>query len=461
MTTNQFNGDPLQCCPPLFQEDCTDGRILEFYDPTSDTDLLLRWLGGSQAARYARYTQKILPYAQAAAGTYAGNPTSAVPLNCCVYGEGVETPEACTIEQSCFGMLKRTDDPMCDGGNTLDWCETEPDWYVGGDRIMNNEDWMLKRLTGQIAHDKNTQMLLGQGPKPVSGMLDHYGLYSLLGFYNGNTVPPAPGVPGDYVYDCDYVKPDCIDWGGNPACGAAPMDGVLINGQPAMGKFATSLYWAVKRIYNEKLKTFRRIKGNTQTNIRPGDVALVLPMDIIECLLQCQACNLHCDAGVTRIDNEIAGNMLENSASWGIGYGAFRYGTLTIPFLPYDPINQVTGESHMMNADGTFNMFLIFRGSGSNRYLYPEYSDMSDSMSVRQGNADTYEGGRFLYKYVQKDDCFQPQITTQWRWINRAPYMQTIIKNVMCDDHIDLNASVIPAQPLIDDNCDPVDGGGK
>jgi len=99
---------------------------------------------------------------------------------------------------------------------------------------------------------------------------------------------------------------------------------------------------------------------------------------------------------------------------------------------PAMPEKGITGQ--MENADGTFNLLMLWRGIGGNRgrrFLIPEYNDLSD------GTKDTASNGQFQMWMDEEGRCYTISMATEWRWYLDAPYLQTLVTNVQCEHLFD------------------------
>ena len=424
-----WNIDANECCPPLFDPNCGDQSIYTFYGAGN---AFMRWLG-VQRARSIVEIHKYLPYI-APDGTGAGTPSSGVPAALCDFGEGVEMGEPCEIRQSCFGVIKRKSPKIIDGGMSLPYCESDPRFTIDGTEISNEYEWLEAQVTDVTMNDVVSQLMVGAGPQAVSGVMSHWGLLPLMGFNNGNNANP------DFVYECDYIRPSVLDWAGNMACNIEEQAGITLNGQAVTGEFARSIYRALQSLMMQKMKDFSRIFGG---NVSFGDVAIIAPMELFECLIRCAVCDLMCDSCSTVIDNEAARGFYQELLIGGVGFGEIRFGNFRVPLIPYEGIDWATGRNHLKNADGTYNMLVLWRGNGSRRFLQPQYNPLDDSRNPRSVSRDN---GQFQLKLLDTaDDCECLQLRTEWRWLNRAPFLNCLITNIACDSLVNCDVNIVPA----------------
>lgn len=399
------------CLRPLWKDGCDDGSILEYVGENGNL-AMLRWIG-LERANAQNESVKIL--------TYRGyDPTkSLVPDDVCCPGSKVITGGICTINYSCFGIVRLEAPPAKNGGTGLPNCVQDPRYTIGGEQITNDAEWNESVLSMGIARGINYQFGKGAGPVGVSGKPDHWGWISLL----DGTADEA-----GYWDGCPDFKPHILDWNNKPTCDAKAQDGILWDGDPLAEKYTTNLYKALMGIYKKLRTVFNRMPDLNNGGINYGDIAIVGDPDAFECLMECAVCYTQCNSDITRIDSLEARNFMNELSQGGEGWGEIRFGNVRIPLIPYNPICNDTGLPALQNTDGTYNFAMIWRGSGANRPFVLQYNPLDDA---RFGA--TREDGLILLDSYKKQHCYVDSATAEWRIKLRNPCLQTWIKNVQCD----------------------------
>jgi len=404
------------CCPPLFEK-CADSNVMQLYHGLDAVEPALRWFGG-RAARTHKNKRAYLTYT-GPAGAAAGAPTDGLPLNICGPGLGVEMGKPCYMEECGFGEIRRTGDPIKNGGTSTPYCDEREAWTVEGQVITNDEDWWLKVLGEQVLDDLACRYLIGDSTNTYSNGTvsnDSAGLFELFA----------------QTYACEQLTPNVIDWGSNPLCSGSQMGNIVVNGTAVtQPRYLFNVYQMLRAILmaNQRQLRMTRLLGGRQMQF--GDVAILGPDYGAECLVECAVCFTQCGNDITRMDSEAALMKYDEWFSGGMGYGEIPFGNLRVPYIPYNPIDwNDTTKGKMENGDGTVKYMLLWRGLGGNngrRFLIPEYNDLSD------GSYETSNDGQFQVWEKKEDVCFTTNMRTEWRWWNEAPYLQTIIDNVACE----------------------------
>jgi hypothetical protein len=425
-------GNQWGCCPPLFDK-CTDDEIMMLFHGLDAVEPALRWIG-YRKAMHIKEKRAYLTYV-APAGAAAGEPTDGLPLTICGPGQRVEMGQPCYIECCGFGEIRLTSNELKNGGTNTAYCK-ERDVYTvdfgeGSRLVTNDEEWWLAVLGGQLLEILAQRLVAGDSANVYTNTTvpnDSDGLYKYL----TRTYP-----------DCPWLNPFVLDWAGNPACdytNPAGMAGITLNGQPITSpKYSSNIYVTLRAIYRETLKRIRGTRMLGNRTIQPGDIAILLPDWAIECLIECGICHVICRDDYTRRDSEMAAMKYDEwLTGWqGLPYMIFdRQIVPLIPFNPpdwrsYDPDNPTAGVRGLLeNADGTFNLFMLWRGIGGNngrRFLSLEYNDLSD------GTYDTANNGAIQLWDDECGRCYTLNMATEWRLCGDAPFLQTLVTNISCE----------------------------
>jgi len=178
----------------------------------------------------------------------------------------------------------------------------------------------------------------------------------------------------------------------------------------------------------------RRTGGISGANWNYGDWGFFGPEEAFECLYQCETCFTECNNNYQYMDTERAALRMQELRRMGEGFGGLDIDGYEVPAIPFDPsiITQVgsaapTIQGRMRNDDGTYNFMLLFRGTGNQRLLQPEFNPLND------GSWPTRDNGMTQLYTVTDDICSKLCSRQEWRWYNRAPFANLLIKNVKCD----------------------------
>ena len=418
-----YGNSSTSCCQPLFNNQCLDGSLGLFF-AGGESSLAMQWFGFRRAT--ARRTEvAFLQYIGGVKQAVGATNMPGVPSNICAPGETTSFGEPCTITQDCFGLLKLCSDPMIDGGNQLPYCERYPTFSVDGMQIDNDEMWHEAVLTEAWMATLSYNLLWGVKDATTNKM-GHYGLWSLLGGY---------GDARDYVYQCPEMKPHILDWAGNPVCAPTAQTGITLDGQALGAEFTLNLYSTIRDYFRGMMRRLARTRGIASGNFNYGDWAILGPAEVFDCLIECATCFTECSGNMAWMDSERAAAKLQELRGAGEGYGALDIDGYMIPLIPYDPIivDQIgaaapTFQGSLKNADGTYNIMLLYRGSGSQRVLQPEYNPLDDSKLY-----DTRDNGMVQLILISDDVCTKECFRHEWRWgLNRASFLNLLIKNVQC-----------------------------
>ena len=445
-------GQQWGCCPPLFDE-CVDDEIMTLFQGLDAVEPAMRWFGFRQANK--KFVKRAYLTYAAPAGASLGTPNDGLPDTICGGGQKVEIGKPCYIEFCGFGEIRLQSHELKDGGNDIAWCN-ERDVYTvdfgqGAQLIDNDEEWWLSVLSSQMMEHMASRLLVGDSTSMYSSTTvpnDSDGLLKLL---TAN-------------YDC-VGNPSVLDWGGNPVCDYTAdtgMAGITLNGDAVTGKrYTSNLYVTLRQIFRQNLRKFRMTRMLSGTReLQYGDVALLMPDWMIECLIECGICHVICNDDITRRDSEISSMKYSEWMTGGEGYGVIPFDNFLVPILPYNPVDWSTYDpatgggmrGRMENADGTGNIMMLWRGMGGNngrRFLIPEYNDLSD------GNKDTANNGQVQLWMDECGRCYTLNMATEWRWYSDFPCVQTLITNVGCDAKFEICHYPGNVEPL-DPNCDQI-----
>jgi len=428
-----YGGPAVSCCPPLFDLSCNDGSIGIFHTG-GELEMAMRWFG-LRAARSVRETVNFLQYMGGLRRTPGDTTMPGTPANICEPGDCATFGTPCTDVKECFGLLKICGDPVVDGGNSLPYCERDPRVTIGGESIANDEAWHEMNVTEATWNTFVYNLLWSyrlpsaSGPIPANPF-GHYGLWSLLhGF----------GDARDYVYPCPELAPKILDWAGNPACSPTPQAGITLNGQALADEYTTNIYDTLRSIFRALQRQISRTRGLMSGAFQYGDWAILGPQEAFDCLIECAVCFTECNNDFMQMDSERAAIRLQELREAGEGFGELRFDRFRVPLIPFDPTlitddgTTVAELPGLRNADGTYNLLFLYRGSGNNRVLQPEFNPLSD------GTWPTRDNGMVQLYMDTQDVCRKMGARLEWRWHKVGMSFSFIIKNIEC-------AQILPNQ---------------
>lgn len=423
-----YGGYTSSCCTPLFNSQCLDGSI-GIFSTGGQHQLALEWFGAPKAATARRTEIAYLQYMGSVKQPAGATNLPGVPSAICAPGEKTGWGDTCTRTQDCFGLLKLCGEPIIDGGNSLPYCERYPTYTIDGMQITDDLMWQEAVLSEALLNTMAYNLMWGYKDN-TTNKLSHYGLWSLLGGY---------GDARDYVYECPELKPHQLNWNGGEACATGPQAGITLDGQALAAPYTQNLYSTLRDYFRGMMRRLGRTRGFASTSFNYGDWAILGPSEVFECLIACETCFTECQGNLAWMDSERAAARLQELRNAGEGYGSLFFDNFEVPLIPYDPTmildkgGVVDGYAgSLKNADGTYNLMLLYRGSGSQRVLVPEYNPMSD------GTLDTRDNGMVQIIDNWDQNCRTECFRHEWRWgLNRAPFTNLVVKNVACDTLID------------------------
>jgi hypothetical protein len=428
-----YGGPAAICCPPLFDLSCSDGSVGIFHTGGEFTQALA-WFG-RRPARAVHEETNYLQYMGAVRKATADTSLPAVPEEICAPGDSASFGASCKDVKDCFGVLKVSGEPVVNGGNSLPYCERDLRVTIDGQVIADDRAWHEANVTEALLNAYVYNLMWGYR-NTTNQKFGHWGLASLLHAY------PALD-PKNYVYPCPELQPKVLDWNNNEACSPTAMAGITLNGVALADDFRTNLYATLRAILRALIRQINRTRGLTSLSFNYGDWAILGPSEVFDCLIQCAVCFTECANNCLNLDTERAALAMQELRTGGIGWGELNFDGIRVPFIPFDPAlfveddaGAVTVNGSLRNANGTFNLMLLYRGSGNNRVLQPEYNPLDD------GTWPTRDNGMIQLYEDSSDICVKPGTRTEWRWDKRGSMFQTLIKNVKCD-------SILPSSILI------------
>lgn len=407
---------------------------------------LIEWVGVRRATAH-RYERTFISY-DMPQGFTTGDITNGLPISLCEPGAGFEWG-TCDQIISGFGRIVASGPVRADGGNDLRLCETSPRYTVGDELITDEDDWDMSNLLSSIMTYMSINTIVGN----KATTFQHDGLERIIktGYTNSN---------GSV---CPLMDSTIINWGGGPMCGGTQGDAdadpdpipsdfdastpVVSNsgGAPlvlseAVNKNFLNLYYVLRSVFYRNIE---RLDHTDLPRLREGDVAIFMPRHAIQCLVDCAVCWLECGGDFVRMDSQTAIDRRREFMNDGNPYITFD--GFRVPLVAFNPFGK-TGDTGdvvtgiMDNADGTVDILMLYKSVGNRRVLTLEYNPLDDA-----DNPDSVpnENGQFLANQSYRLFCKQNTLTTTWRWVSDAPWLQVRIENVLCSNQV-FNLDVAP-----------------
>lgn len=427
------HGDPLTLSgnPQFYSnfgnifELCGDGDITTlFYE---GNEPLLDWLGTRPAEAIVE-TRDFIGYS-APAGYTTGEYARGLPTSLCTAGAGYEWTH-CDFTLNGFGHVLRSAPVRKVGGNQIPLCVRQPRFSIDGRQINNQDDWDMAHLLNAAMRDLSAGILVGNRTTDAVWDADGIGQLIKTGYTNSDGTA------------CPLMDSTIIDWAGLSVCGndvpAAEEATPSVGGEEfafTNPKFY-NLYYVLRAVYHRNRE---RLRLAGMPRLAYGDVVIVAPASLHMCLVECAVCWIECAGDYTRLDSEAANARRADFLRGDGTYMEIEFDGFRVPIIPFNPLGTGVADAAVSgglnNADGTADMFMLFRGAGNRRFMYMQYNDLRDAeRSELNGNAYRAEGnGMFLFTKSTDLYCQQMHVRTEWRLFLSAPWAQTKIENVNCE----------------------------
>lgn len=392
--------------PPLF--DCYASDAVVSLSYANRTSPLMDWIGWERTD-IVRIQEYFLTYA-APSGTGAGTPSNGWITDPCAPGQGVEWGATDFVVEG-FGRIRRTSPTRDATVLDLKYYERQPRYRMDGSVIADDVEWDLNIMAAAMLHDLHRMLIIGN--KTTAGQFD--GLQQLVNYGYQSSAGVAASSMDSFV----------INWNSNGMCApnTAPTGVTYNGGALTLGAgitFIDMLESVVRRIQ-------QRINLSDGYNgaISGGDMVLVLPWDMVECLLDCYTCWRVCSSDITRVDSFEARNFRRSLEGGVYGAGAITVGNVTIPLMPYD--------YELLHSSGVKgDIFLLTRGIGGATFIRGQYNDLNNAARRLTGGHVATDNGLILHWSNEDNMCITSHAELQPRLLLRAPWAQARFTNVAC-----------------------------
>lgn len=391
---------PFGCCN--FFDKCGDGDLMSLY--YAGRLPLLDWLGfnvGTECYRTVEFITYLRPERH-----LNGTPTEGYLSNACADPAGVEWG-SCKITVEDFGLVGRHG-PTRKIMQPKKYCVTSPTYRLDGSVVSDEREWDMKFVGDQIIADMNNLVVTGNA--------------SVGGQFNGLQAWVKTGYQSD-GHLCQMLDSIVIDWKGLDMDGGA---GITWNGNAIGASFNfIDVLLAVYRRFRQRIMWSAALRTSKP---KVGDMILVLPSSMIDCLLKHFTCWSVCDGGQY---NEVFLQKYEARQFYqGLLGGMFGDGQIildgyAIPILGYD--------WSLINGPTTGDIYFLTSQIGSFRIWEGEFLDADEAARKFGGSGYTSsDGGRVIWKVETANLC-----TEMKGWINprlfcKAPWLQARFQDVKC-----------------------------
>jgi hypothetical protein len=404
---------PYECCG-LF-DICTDADLLSL--SYQGVDPFLDWLTW-QANKFCYIRKSFITYIgpERVGGRSGEHCTDGHLANPCADAYGFEAGK-CDFVLHDFARFRRKGPTRDITTNNEMYCAMQPRYRLDGSVITDSKELDMVMATEALLQDLRKHVIWGNGG--AAGSMD--GLQQLL----DSTYTDPEG------NRCKMMDSNVILWNGNPMTGGA---GETWNGNPIGATYdLVDVLLALYRRIRQRLSWSPTLAGN----LVPGNIVLVMPTFLVQCLLDFYTCWSVCPSNAY-IDT-IEARLFRNSLNGGMfGAGAITLDGFTIPIIAYDwgtIVGPTRGDIYMLTGQ-----------VGSTRLLEGQYLDMRAVPTDLPGQSfNVTDGGRILTWTNRQQTCYEQVIEMRPRLLCWAPWAQGVIYNVGCGG---------PAGPLSPDPCD-------
>lgn len=321
----------------------------------------------------------------------------------------------CQLTVDDFGRYGRQG-PVRDIMKPKLYCKTDPRRRLDGTLVTDEREWDMRFAMDVMLDDIRRHMITGNA--------------ATAGQFDGLQQWVATG------YDCNMLDSIVINWNSNPMAGG---NGITWNGAAVANTwdFVDVLQAAYRRIR-------RRISWAATLNtaqLRRGDIILVMPYFMTQCLLDFFTCWSVC-AGAEFNEVNLQAYEARTFRTQLLG-GLFGFGEITLDGFPI-PIMAYDWE--LINGPTRGDVYMLTGSVGANRIWEGEHLSATAAASELGGlGYFQTDGGRVLGKWDVENMCKQMKIWMRPRLFNRAPWAQVRFQNVQC-------AGVV--EPMSPDPCD-------
>jgi hypothetical protein len=338
--------------------------------------------------------------------------------NPCEDPNGVEYG-VCEFQLEDFARLRRQG-PVRDATEArMRLCERQPRYRLDGSPITDDREYDMRVAMEVIIQDLKRMIITGNVTTP--GQFD--GLQRLV--RNGYVDPEGR--------DCSSMDSMIVDWNGNSMAALPAGSGATLNGKPIVAgyDFIDMLLW----VYRQIRQRIRMAPALASQQMQVGDMVLVMPTFMTQCLLDTYTCWSVCSG--SSIDTYEARTFRNNLNGGMFGAGRIFLDGFEIPLIAYD--------WELINGPTTADIYLLTGQVGNIKLIQGQYLDLTAApQSYPEAGYWVTDGGRVL-TWVERDHtCVKQIVEMRPRILSWAPWTNVRFQDVVCRG---------PGLPLSPDPC--------
>lgn len=397
LSVSSQQATPFGCCN--FFDACTQDIMSLHYAGSLG---LLDWMGFNVSDECYR-SLEFISYVRPARSE--GNATVGYISDPCADPNGIEFG-TCKLTVEDFGLYGRQG-PSRKILVPKRYCVTDPRRRLDGTLLTDEREWDMRFTMDVMLQDIMKDLVSGNASTP--GQFDGLERWVRTGYTN-----------------CSLLDSIVIDWNGRSLDGGA---GITWNG----AAIAATWNWfdvfqaAVRRI-KQRISWSPVLRAQ---RMGVGDMILVMPTDVINCVLNHYTCWSVCPGAQY---NEVNLNTYEaRQFRDRLNGGAFGFGRVfvdgfEIPIMPWD--------WNLINGPSRGDMYLLTGSVGSNRIWEGEFLSAQSAMAKMSdaGNNPFFslDGGRVLGTVETDNLCRIMKLWMSLRLFCRAPWAQVRFQDVAC-----------------------------
>jgi hypothetical protein len=214
------------------------------------------------------------------------------------------------------------------------------------------------------------------------------------------------------------------------------MDSIVVNwASHPMSYELTTGFDLVDYLVDIVRRIKQRANWSNMGGIAIGDMVLVMPTYLRDCLLDTFTCWNVCPSGIYNISfmNSLEGRTFRNTLNGGTyGDGQIFIDGQPVPIITYDW--QTMGQAAPYF---TGDIFVLTRRIGNLPVLWGQYIDMTQPAArfaeeAGYGHYKALDGGKFLSWWKTDNECTQATVLMRPNLYLSAPWAQARIQNVAC-----------------------------
>lgn len=414
----------IYSCCALF-DICADDAVLSLSKAGASPFLdWLGWRGNQNCVVHREFITWVRPEQTGGACTegYVADP--------CADGYGTEFG-TCDFRYEDFGRIRRHGPTRDITENDERYCEKQPRYRLDGSVINNDQEFDANVINEVILQDLHRYTITGN--QATGGLYD--GLQQLV----------TNGYTNSQGRRCAMMDSYVVNWNSNSMAGG---NGITWNGNAIANTF--DIIDVLRSIYSRIRQRITWAPVLAGQQMRVGDMILLLPTFMIECLLDFFTCWSVCDGDPQDNTNANIQVQLQTfeartfrtqlmGGMFGMGR-IFLHG-FEIPLLGYD--------WEMINGPTRGDMYLLVGQVGNVKTMHYEYLNMSGVPSSGYPEAASKfmasDNGKFLHWAEYDHTCVRRWQEIRPRIISWAPWMNVRFQNVRCTSALD---------PLSPDPCE-------